>query len=76
MTPEQIAAKLAQHLWMYSVEFEVESREKQFIQFATQTGVPLFSIIIQRQSVENWRVIGVRFDIEDEMKDLTEVVHG
>ncbi len=76
MTVEEIAARLAQHLWLQVVEIQEEEKNKEVIVFATPSGVAAFSVVAQKVGVGDWRIMGVRFDLQDNMKELIEVVHG
>ncbi|MDZ4250303.1 MAG: hypothetical protein U0990_09470 [Candidatus Nanopelagicales bacterium] len=76
MEVDQIAAVLAQHLWLTPLEIVEEAKGRQWIVFGSPSGLPLFSINVVKSGFGDWRVVGVRADVQDQIHEFIEVVHG
>lgn len=74
MTVEELAARYSQFFWLTIVEIEEESPTRSAVVFGTPSGVPCFSVIAQKHGTDDWRFMGVRFDLENRMTELREVI--
>jgi hypothetical protein len=76
MTVEEIANRCSQYLWLHVLEIQEESPTTKVIVLATPSGVACFSVTVQKHGTDDWRFMGLRFDLEDHMTELREVADG
>ena len=76
MTVEELASRYSQYFWLVVVEIQEETPTTSAVVFGTPSGVPCFSVMAQKHGTDDWRFMGVRFDLEDRMTELREVTDG